>query len=314
MSIKINNLVKSFGDQRAVDNISFKVKPGEIMGFLGPNGAGKSTTMKIATGYLPPTEGKVEVAGLDVTTHPLQVKRKIGYLPEHNPLYTDMYVHEYLRFVGKLHKLRGAGLKNRVVEIIRLCGLEKEQNKKIEALSKGYRQRVGLAQALIHDPEVLILDEPTTGLDPNQIVEIRQLIKTVSRDKTVIFSSHIMQEVQQLCDRIVVINNGKLVADEVMQELKERTGTEKVIVAEFEKPIDETLLKEIRGIKKVEKEKENIYRIYAEADTDVRSSIFKLASEKDLALIGLRQEETSMEQIFQELTRKSNDKGTEERN
>lgn len=310
MSIKIEHLSKKFGDQKAVDDITFQVNPGEILGFLGPNGAGKSTTMKIATGYLPPTSGKVVVAGQDVTEHPVQVKRKIGYLPEHNPLYMDMYVHEYLRFVGKLHKLRGAALRNRVTEIIGLCGLNVEQNKKIEALSKGYRQRVGLAQALIHEPEVLILDEPTTGLDPNQIVEIRELIRNVSRNKTVIFSSHIMQEVQQLCDRVVVINNGKIVADKVMQELKQITGTEKIIIAEFDQEIETDQLNQLEGVKRVIKESKNLYRLYTDPKVDVRAKIFKLAAEKDLSLVGLRQEEISMEQIFQELTRKSNDQSS----
>ncbi|MGK7391603.1 MAG: gliding motility-associated ABC transporter ATP-binding subunit GldA [Candidatus Cyclobacteriaceae bacterium M2_1C_046] len=310
MSIKIEHLTKKFGEQKAVDDISFQVNPGEILGFLGPNGAGKSTTMKITTGYLPPTSGKVTVAEHDVTQFPLQVKRMIGYLPEHNPLYMDMYVHEYLRFVGKLHKLRASALRHRVNEIIGLCGLGKEQNKKIEALSKGYRQRVGLAQALIHDPEVLILDEPTTGLDPNQIVEIRQLIRHVSKDKTVIFSSHIMQEVQQLCDRVVVINNGRIVADEVMSELKQKTGSEKIIIAEFDQELETDQLLVLDGVNRVVKEKNNMYRLYTDPKIDVRAKIFNLAAEKKLSLIGLRQEETSMEQIFQELTRKSDDQSS----
>ena len=309
MSITIEHLTKKFGEQRAVDDISFKIQPGEIVGFLGPNGAGKSTTMKILTGYLPPSSGVVSVGGHVVMEEPLKVKRKIGYLPEHNPLYLDMYVHEYLRFVGKLHNLGGAALKTRVGEIISLCGLNKEQNKKIETLSKGYRQRVGLAQALIHEPEVLILDEPTTGLDPNQIVEIRQLIKNVSKNKTVIFSSHIMQEVQQLCDRVIVINNGKIVADEIMEELKQRSGTEKVIIAEFEQEVSIFELEKLAGVNRVLEENKN-YRLYTDPKVDVRSAIFKMAAEKNLSLVGLRQEETSMEQIFQELTRKSDDQNS----
>src|SRR5690606_26296347 len=203
------------------------------LGFLGPNGAGKSTTMKIATGYLPPTEGSVQVGGYDVTEYPLKVKQVVGYLPEHNPLYTDMYVHEYLGFIGSLHGMTGKQLKNRALEMVRICGLEKEQDKKILALSKGYRQRVGLAQALIHDPQVVILDEPTTGLDPNQIQEIRALIKDISKDKTVIFSTHIMQEVQALCDRAIIIHKGKIVADNAVSELKKGIVKNKIVIVEF---------------------------------------------------------------------------------
>ena len=305
MSISISRLTKKFGEQKAVDNISFQVKAGEIVGFLGPNGAGKSTTMKIATCYLPPTSGKVEVAGYDVVQDSLAVRKCIGYLAEHNPLYTDMYVHEYLRFVGRLHNINSRALTGKVAEIVRLCGLTKEQNKKIEALSKGYRQRVGLAQALIHDPEVLILDEPTTGLDPNQIVEIRQLIRNVSEDKTVIFSSHIMQEVQQLCDRVVVINNGRIVADESIEQLRRRVGGKKVVVAEFNEQIDISDLEVIPEIESVEAAGGNTYRLTGDEGADIRTAIFKLAADKHLSLVGLRQEEQTMEQIFQELTRQS---------
>ena len=209
--VEIEHLTKTYGTQNAVDNISFTAGKGEIVGFLGPNGAGKSTTMKIATGYLPPTAGTVRVAGHDVLTESLAVRRLVGYLPEHNPLYLDMYVHEYLEFIGSVHGLRGAGLRNRVAELVRRVGLSREQNKQIGALSKGYRQRVGLAQALIHNPDVLILDEPTTGLDPNQILEIRQLIREVSEDKTVIFSTHILPEVTALCSRVLIISRGRLV-------------------------------------------------------------------------------------------------------
>src|SRR5688500_5459604 len=214
MSLIVQHLTKIYGTQKAVNEISFAARKGEIVGFLGPNGAGKSTTMKIATGYLSATSGQVLVGGLDVSQHPLKVKRITGYLPEHNPLYLDLFVHEYLEFAGGIYGLKGKALKNRVAEMIELCGLTREQNKKIEALSKGYRQRVGLAQALIHDPKVLILDEPTSGLDPNQILEIRNVIRTISVNKTVVFSTHIMQEVQALCDRVVVINKGEIVADD----------------------------------------------------------------------------------------------------
>ncbi|HEY1054650.1 MAG TPA: gliding motility-associated ABC transporter ATP-binding subunit GldA [Emticicia sp.] len=220
MSIKVQNLSKVYGTQRAVDNISFEVNKGEIIGFLGPNGAGKSTTMKILTGYIPATEGTAEVNGFDVKTSPMQVKTHIGYLPEHNPLYLDMYVKEFLDFAGSLYGLKGRTLQIKIDETIERVGLGLEKHKKIGQLSKGYRQRVGLAQALIHNPDVLILDEPTTGLDPNQLVEIRDLIKNVGKDKTVIFSTHIMQEVEAICDRVVIINRGKIVADSNLSELK----------------------------------------------------------------------------------------------
>ena len=221
MSIKIQNLSKVYGTQRAVDDISFEVTKGEIVGFLGPNGAGKSTTMKILTGYVPATDGSAEVNGFDVKISPMQVKSSIGYLPEHNPLYLDMYVREFLEFTGSLYSLKGKTLQIKVAETIEMVGLGLEKHKKIGQLSKGYRQRVGLAQALIHNPDVLILDEPTTGLDPNQLVEIRDLIKSVGKNKTVIFSTHIMQEVEAICDRVVIINRGKIVANGTLSELKQ---------------------------------------------------------------------------------------------
>lgn len=302
MSLEVLGLSKQYGKQKAVDNISFSVKEGEIVGFLGPNGAGKSTTMKIATCYLPPTEGTVRVNGLDVQKQPLAVRKILGYLPEHNPLYLDMYVHEYLRFIGSLHGLGGKQLRQRVAEVVVLCGLEREQHKPIQALSKGYRQRVGLAQALVHDPKVLILDEPTTGLDPNQILEIRQLIKNISSQKTVVFSTHIMQEVQALCDRVVIINRGEIVADSPVEMLRERSTEGRIISVEFERSIDSTLLRGIEGIRELEQPAENRYILYANEDKQVRSRIFRVAADNDLPLIGLRQEESSLENIFQELT------------
>jgi ABC-2 type transport system ATP-binding protein len=302
MSLEVSGLSKLYGKQKAVDNISFSVKEGEIVGFLGPNGAGKSTTMKVATCYLPPTEGTVLVNGLDVQRKPLEVRKVLGYLPEHNPLYLDMYVHEYLRFIGSLHGLEGKQLRHRVGEVVALCGLEREENKKIQALSKGYRQRVGLAQALVHDPRVLILDEPTTGLDPNQILEIRQLIKNISSQKTVVFSTHIMQEVQALCSRVVIINQGKIVADSPVELLQERSSQGRIISVEFERPIDVALLRNIEGIQELEQPAENRYVLYANRDRQVRSRIFRVAADNDLPLIGLRQEENSLESIFQELT------------
>lgn len=221
MSIQVTNLSKIYGAQRAIDNISFNLKPGEIVGFLGPNGAGKSTTMKILTGYLKPTSGNATVSGFDVLTQPMPARKAIGYLPEHNPLYLDMYVKEFLQFSGKLYGIGGTALKTRIGEVISMCGLEAEQHKKIGQLSKGYRQRVGLAQSFLHDPEVLILDEPTTGLDPNQILEIRELIRTAGSNKTVLFSTHIMQEVEALCDRVIIINKGKVVSDSSLDTLRQ---------------------------------------------------------------------------------------------
>lgn len=220
MSLKIQNLVKIYGVQSAVNDISFEVNQGEIVGFLGPNGAGKSTTMKIATCYLAATSGLVEVCGYDVQKNAMEVRRNIGYLPEHNPLYLEMYVKEFLEFIGGLYKIKGQFLQNRITEVIDLVGLNLEQKKKIGQLSKGYRQRVGLAQALIHDPKVLILDEPTTGLDPNQLAEIRAVIRNIGKEKTVVFSTHIMQEVEAICDRVVIINHGKIVNDSTLSALK----------------------------------------------------------------------------------------------
>ncbi|MCE7067399.1 ATP-binding cassette domain-containing protein [Dyadobacter sp. CY326] len=221
MSIQVTNLTKIYGAQRAIDGISFSLKKGEIVGFLGPNGAGKSTTMKILTGYLKASEGSAKVAEYDVAEQPMPARRTIGYLPEHNPLYLDMYVTEFLIFSGKMYGMKSAVLKSRVDEVIALCGLEVEKRKKIGQLSKGYRQRVGLAQSFLHDPSVLILDEPTTGLDPNQIQEIREVIRNAGKDKTVLFSTHIMQEVEALCDRVIIINKGKVVSDSSLEKLRE---------------------------------------------------------------------------------------------
>jgi ABC-2 type transport system ATP-binding protein len=223
MSIKVQNLSKVYGSQKAVNDISFEVQKGEIVGFLGPNGAGKSTTMKIATGYIQATSGSIEVCGFDVQESPMKVRQNIGYLPEHNPLYLDMYVKEFLEFIGGIYGIKGQKIKTRISEVIDLVGLDLEQKKKIGQLSKGYRQRVGLAQALIHDPQVLILDEPTTGLDPNQLTEIRSVIKNIGKEKTVIFSTHIMQEVEAICDRVIIINHGNIVADSSLADLQ-KTG------------------------------------------------------------------------------------------
>jgi ABC-2 type transport system ATP-binding protein len=303
MSVEVKHLTKIYGTQRAVDDLSFTVTQGQILGFLGPNGAGKSTTMKIATGYLAPSSGTVVINGYDVLEHPIEVRRHVGYLPEHNPLYLDMYVHEYLQFVGSLHGLRGKPLRERVKEMVELTGLTIEQRKKIGALSKGYRQRVGLAQALVHNPQVLILDEPTTGLDPNQILEIRQLIKNIGREKTVIFSTHIMQEVTALCDRVVIISKGKVVADSEVAGLDQSSQRETVVVAEFEHAVDVVLLQALPGIVTVQQGQGFTYRISAAAGTDTRAAIFRTATTNNWSLVGLRQEETSLEAVFQELTK-----------
>lgn len=302
MSLVIQNLTKIYGEQKAINNISFTVQTGEIVGFLGPNGAGKSSTMKIATCYLPPTSGRVLVGGFDVVEQPMLVKQITGYLPEHNPLYLDLYVHEYLAFIGGLYGLRGARLKDRTREMIELCGLTNEQNKRIETLSKGYRQRVGLAQALLHDPKVLILDEPTSGLDPNQLVEIRKLIKDISRNKTVIFSTHIMQEVQALCDRVVVINKGELVADDTLTNLLRRDGKGTTLLAEFEGNVTAQQLAALKGVRQVTVIEGFKFRITTDGETDLRPEIFRFAADNNLSLIGLKQEESSLENIFRELT------------
>lgn len=304
MSLQVSNLTKIYGQQKAVNNISFTVQPGEIVGFLGPNGAGKSTTMKISTGYVPPTSGQVLVNGLDVTTQSLQVRQLMGYLPEHNPLYLDMYVHEYLQFVGKVFQLSGRELKSRVGEIVALCGLEREQNKKIEQLSKGYRQRVGLAQALIHNPQVLVLDEPTTGLDPNQILEIRKLIKEISTSKTVIFSTHIMQEVQAICNRVIVINQGELVADAPVADLLKSQPQVQLIV-EFDSPIEEQKLAALRGVEQLITVSPGVYKLTVAQGVDLRPEVFRFATENSLSLVGLKQEQLSLEEIFRSLTAKT---------
>jgi ABC-2 type transport system ATP-binding protein len=302
MSIQINNLTKIYGQQKAVSDISFSVNTGEIVGFLGPNGAGKSTTMKIATGYLPPSSGEVRISGFDVRSQPMEVKRNTGYLPEHNPLYLEMYVHEYLAFSGGIYGLTGAHLKRRIGEMINLCGLTAEQNKKIESLSKGYRQRVGLAQALIHDPKVLILDEPTSGLDPNQILEIRKLIRDVSKNKTVIFSTHILQEVQALCDRVIVINKGVLVADDQLENILKRKSGTFILLVEFEQSVPVNDLQSLPGVAEVQEISPSKFRLTGLAGADLRPGILKFSADRKLSLLGLQQEENSLENIFKELT------------
>ncbi len=305
MSIEVNQLTKVYGNQKAVNAISFTVQPGEILGFLGPNGAGKSTTMKIATGFIPPSEGEVKVAGFDVVTESKQVRKNIGYLPEHNPLYLDMFVHEYLRFIASLHKLKGKHKIARVQEMIELCGLTQEQNKKIGSLSKGYRQRVGLAQALIHDPKVLILDEPTTGLDPNQLAEIRNLIKQISKDKTVILSTHIMQEVKALCTRVVIISQGEIVADDTVDKLTVSSGGS-ILNVEFQQEVPEEELSLLSGIE-IKGGGGRHYQLRSKSTGDLREHLFKFAAEKGWVILSMQLEEDSLEEVFYQLTKQKPD-------
>lgn len=301
MSVSVQHLTKIYDTQRAVNDVSFEAKQGEVLGFLGPNGAGKSTTMKILTCFIPQTEGRAEVCGYDVETHPMEVRRRIGYLPENNPLYKDMYIKEYLNFVARLHKVHNR--RKRVEEMIERTGLEREQHKLIGALSKGYRQRVGLAQAMLHDPDVLILDEPTSGLDPNQLVEIRSVIKQLGKEKTVIFSTHIMQEVQALCDRVIIINKGKIVADDPIGQLQNRVSAEMVVTVEFGQPAHENKLRQIRHVKRVENLGKNRWRLAADADKDIRSDVFRFAVDHQLTLLEMHKEVFSVENVFTELTR-----------
>lgn len=302
MSIKVSHLTKIYGTQKAVDDVSFEVGKGEIIGFLGPNGAGKSTTMKIISCYLPPTSGSAEVCGYDVLKDPLEVRKRIGYLPEHNPLYKEMYVKEYLTFIGKVHNL-GSELKSRISEMIEMTGLSREQNKKIRQLSKGYRQRVGLAHAMIHNPEVLILDEPTTGLDPNQLVEIRELIKNLGKEKTLIFSSHILQEVQAVADRILIIDKGKLVADDDKDVLTQTKQKGNVYILEFQDTVKKSMLTEMPHVERVDTVDNKNYRLYTQSEEDLRAKLFKWAAEKDLTLLTLKKESVDLEDIFKELTK-----------
>lgn len=300
MSIKISNLSKKYGQQQVLKNISFDINQGEIVGFIGPNGAGKSTTMKCITGYLPYDKGSVKVCDIEVEQHPTETKMLIGYLPEHNPLYIDMYVKEYLEFAGRAYGLSKAKIKSRIGELIEEVGLTKEYRKKIGQLSKGYRQRVGLAQALIHDPKVLILDEPTTGLDPNQLVEVRNLISEIGKSKAVMLSTHIMQEVNAICDRVIIINQGNIVVDESESEIVMTDSNKNTqIHAEFLQDCDVSFLEKIGGVMSVQKVG-NGYDITAA--TDIRAEIFKACVQNSATLISLYQRTRNMEEIFHELT------------
>ncbi len=310
MSIQVKNLTKIYGEQKAIDNISFEIKTGEIVGFVGPNGAGKSTTMKILTGFIPPSSGQAKIKELDLIENSLEIRKNIGYLPENNPLYLDMYVKEYLEFVAGIYKL-GKNTPSRIAEIIEQTGLTVEQKKKIGALSKGYRQRVGLAQALIHNPSILILDEPTSGLDPNQIIEIRNLISEVGKEKTVMLSTHIMQEVEAICDRIIIINKGKIVADDSIDSITSRTNEELVtVVVEFDQKPKQEDLEKIVLVDRVAKIDDRNWLIQSlsvrqagNSQQDIRQHIFKFAVDNGLAVLSMQKKEKSLEEVFQELTK-----------
>ena len=301
MSVKVSHLLKLYDTQRAVDDVSFEARKGEVLGFLGPNGAGKTTTMKIITGYLPQSGGKAEVCGFDVAEQALEARARVGYLPEHNPLYRDMYVREYLDFTAAIHRVTNA--RKRVDEMVERTGLSTHRHKQIGELSKGYRQRVGLAQAMLHDPEVLILDEPTSGLDPNQIVEIRQLIKDLGKEKTVILSTHILGEVEAVCDRAIIINKGKLVADAPIQELKQRFTGQSIVTAEFAENPDKNLLAKIKNVQAVKNTGTNQWQLTAPSDKDIRADVFAFAVANKLTLLELRKETYSVEEVFQQLTK-----------
>lgn len=296
MSIKVENLTKQYGTQKALNNISFNVGKPEIVGFLGPNGAGKSTTMKILTTYLNATEGTAEVNGYNVIDNTKNVQQSVGYLPEHNPLYLDQYVREYLAFNANVYGVP----KSRIEEVIELTGLTPESHKTIGQLSKGYRQRVGLANALLHNPDVLILDEPTTGLDPNQLVEIRELIKSIGKEKTVFLSTHIMQEVEAMCDRVIIINKGEIVADKTLNDLRE--GQEQVVIVEFDYRVEDAFLLKLPKVKNVVNTHDFIYEITFNTKEDMRPTVFDFAHDNQLKILQLNQKNESLESLFRELT------------
>ncbi|MBC8173958.1 MAG: gliding motility-associated ABC transporter ATP-binding subunit GldA [Chitinophagales bacterium] len=306
MSVQVENLTKIYGEQKAVDAISFHMQTGDIMGFLGPNGAGKSTTMKMLACFIPQTSGSARVSGFDIEKQSIDVRRNTGYLPEHNPLYTDMYVKEYLEFVARVHGMKK--FNTRVEQMIELTGLLPERGKKIGQLSKGYRQRVGLAQAMLHDPKVLILDEPTSGLDPNQLVEIRSLIKKLGKEKTVILSTHIMQEVQAICNRVIIINKGKIVADDTVEGIQSRSKGTTLINATFKEELDQDTYREkieqLKGVTAVKHIGSNQFIIQYIGNEDMREILFRFAVDNQFTLLNLQIEKQSLEDVFQQVTGK----------
>ena len=296
MGIEVHNISKSYNDQQALKNVSFKIGNGEIVGFLGPNGAGKSTLMKILTGYITPSEGSAKVEGLDVIDNKIEIQKKVGYLPEHNPLYLEMFVREYLNYSATVHSIN----KKEVENVIAITGLTPEANKKIGSLSKGFRQRVGLANALLHNPNVLILDEPTTGLDPNQLIEIRELIKSIGKEKTIFLSTHIMQEVEAICDRVIIIKNGEIIADKKLEDLK--SSKEQIIEVEFDYRIEEVAFKNLSHLEKAENKAGFVYWLYFNTDEDMRSQVFDFAQENGLKILQLHQKHKNLEELFIKLT------------
>lgn len=303
MSIELTNITKKYGEQFAVNNVSFSIQKGEVVGILGPNGAGKSTMMKILTCFIPQNEGEAKVCGFNVLTDSLEVRKRVGYLPENNPLYLDMYVREYLEFVAGIHHL-GANTKSRIDEMIEMTGLGAEQHKKIGALSKGYRQRVGLAQAMIHDPEVLILDEPTSGLDPNQLVDIRKLIMEVGKNKTILLSTHIMQEVEAMCSRVIIINEGKIVADDQTAQLHQLQIGQDFVLVEFVEEVPVNELKSISGVKSVVKISNTEFKIEAAGKVDIRPAISQFVKKMNYTLLSMNKLEHGLEEVFRNLTKK----------
>jgi ABC-2 type transport system ATP-binding protein len=300
MSIQVERVTKLYGSQKALDDVSFRVGSGEVVGFLGPNGAGKSTMMKILTCYLPPTSGRAEVCGHDTGRDSLAVRRQVGYLPEHNPLYLELYVKEYLGLMAGIHGLRNRD--TRVKEMIERVGLGREQHKRIGQLSKGYRQRVGLAQAMIHDPQVLILDEPTSGLDPNQLVEVRELIRTIGRSKTVLLSTHIMQEVEAICDRVIIIDRGRIVADDKATSLRGRTMDRAMLEVEFDRTVAANVLGNVGGVLQVKRLDDKRWILVHAAEKDIRPAVFQFAVEQGLQVLGMQRSERGLEEVFKELT------------
>ena len=305
MSIKVKAITKNYGAQKALDTVSFEIAPGEVVGLLGPNGAGKSTIMKILSCFIPPTSGDASVCNYDVLEQSIQVRKKVGYLPENNPLYLDLYVKEFLTFIARIQhqSSRVTRYASRVNEMIELTGLGAEQHKKIGALSRGYRQRVGLAQALLHDPEVLILDEPTSGLDPNQLLEIRALIREIGKKKTVMLSTHILQEVEAICSRAIIIHKGKIVADDSTSNLQHLATSRNIVYVEFNSAADPVKLKIIPGVIDIKQLETHKWRLVTDPVTDVREDVFKFAVENNIAVLSLHREEQKLEEVFQELTK-----------